>query len=338
MKPTKYIFLTLLVLLQIACTPEEIIEAPLLDLSFSLSPIDLKSIDAQYVSDLAYDDFEQTKLDLYLPVSSEPTALVIFIHSGGFKGGDKNFIYRDDYSPKVLELLSHNIAVASINYRLLEENETTGILKSLHDSKRALQFMRYYHKSFNIDKENISLFGSSAGGGTALWLATCDDMIDKDNSDPVLRVSSRVKSIAINGAQASYDFDRYISDIFTDFNVDHDSVLEVLAQGENSVLYYGGIPYEDYNSPEIIEYREQVDMLSHISPDDPPIWSQSVTSKNSFPEYLGAWLHHPFHTREIKRQADAAGVENVCIYGDPIIYADPSDEDYISFLIRMAKR
>jgi len=209
-------------------------------------------------------------------------------------------------------------------------------LKSLHDSKRAIQFIKYYHKSFNVDKENISLFGSSAGGGIALWLATVDDMKDESSMDPISKESSRVKSIAINGAQASYDFDRYSSDIFQDFDVEHESVLEMLSQGDNSVLYYGSIPWSEYDSPEVSSYRAQVDMLTHLSSDDPPIWSQSVTSRNGYPTHLGAWLHHPFHTREIKKYADAVGVENVCIYGDPIIYADPGNEDYIAFLIRMA--
>ena len=76
------------------------------------------------------------------------------------------------------QLLNNNIAVATINYRLLTENETEGILKCLNDSKRALQYIRYIHNELNIDKSNVGLYGGSAGAGTVFWLGTNDDMKD----------------------------------------------------------------------------------------------------------------------------------------------------------------
>ena len=105
-----------------------------------------------------------------MPNSTNPTALVIFIHGGGFDGGDKAFAYNSDYPEQIVELLANNIAVATINYRLLGANETVGVLKSLNDSKRAVQYIRHIHESLNIDKNRIGLFGVSAGGSTSLWI------------------------------------------------------------------------------------------------------------------------------------------------------------------------
>jgi len=52
------------------------------------------------------------------------------------------------------------------------------------------------------------------------------------------------------------------------------------------------------------------------------------------PDSIGSWNHHGNHAREIKEYADAAGVPNVAVYGDPILYADPSGEFYLDFIYR----
>ena len=51
-----------------------------------------------------------------------------------------------------------------------------GILSSLNDSKRFLQFVTFNHKKFNVHKNKIGDYGSSAGAGTSLWLAFSDEM------------------------------------------------------------------------------------------------------------------------------------------------------------------
>ena len=75
-------------------------------------------------------------------------------------------------------------------------------------------------------------------------------------------------------------------------------------------------------------------MLSMLSPDDPEIWVNNTGAYNGEPVTTGIFNHHPFHAREIKRFADAAGVANVTFYGNPILYSDPSNEGFIEFLLR----
>ena len=313
--------------------PEESQDA-LIELQFSPSPIDLQGAEASFAAEIAYDQYDQTTFDIYLPTSSTPTGLVVFIHGGGFTGGDKTFLYSGNYDDIVAELLNNGIAVATINYRLLESGDQEGVLKSLNDSRRAIQYIRYAHEELNIDNDNIVLFGTSAGASTALWLATNDELADNSSADLVEHESSRVKGIALNATQSSLDIEtRWLGDVFVDFGTTFEDILEEVGSG---IMYnfYGVDTREEYETPEVEAYRKQVDMLAMLSSDDPEIWVTNTGGHNDKPETTSSLYHHPFHAREIKEFADAAGVANVATYGNPILYSDPLNEELVEFLKR----
>jgi len=115
---------------------------------------------------------------------------------------------------EIRDVLAGGASYATINYRLLEEVDDEGIIKSMSDCRRCLQFLRYHHEQLNIDPERIALYGSSAGSGACLWLAFNDDLADPDADDPVLRASTRVNVIGLKATQASYDFYRWETDVF----------------------------------------------------------------------------------------------------------------------------
>ncbi|MEL6559531.1 MAG: alpha/beta hydrolase [Bacteroidota bacterium] len=309
-------------------------QEPLIELQFTDSPIALQSTETRFAADVPYDVFEDTQFDIFLPVSDTPTGLVIFIHGGGFTGGDKAFIYTDDFNEQVNELINSGLAVATINYRLIQSGDNEGVLKSLNDSRRALQYMRYIHNELNIDKDNIVLFGTSAGASTALWLATNDDFKDLNNTDLVLRESSRVKGIALRATQSSLDIEnRWLGDVFVEFGTSSAELREEFGV-ETLFNFYGVSSQEEYESSQTDAYRKQVDMLSLLSADDPEIWVSNTGGHNNEPTTTSSFNHHPFHAREIKRFADAAGVPNVTTYGNPVLFSNADNEDFVDFLIR----
>ena len=65
------------------------------------------SLAEQVHLDVKYGDHERNVLDVWLVKSDEPTPLVIYIHGGGFKGGDKKkgIRYRDNYLKAGISLL-----------------------------------------------------------------------------------------------------------------------------------------------------------------------------------------------------------------------------------------
>ena len=92
-------------------------------------------------------------LDLYLPQNAKKDFLIIWVHGGAWKSGDKM------NPPKTL--VDQGYAMASINYRL----STEAIFPAqIHDIKAAIRYLRANAKSFGLSAKNVILWGSSAGG------------------------------------------------------------------------------------------------------------------------------------------------------------------------------
>ena len=116
---------------------------------------------AKIYSNLAYcntDNPRQT-LDLYIPQTApkRPMNLVIFIHGGGWRAGDKSGQIMTYYSE---ELLKSGIAVASLNYRLYPE---VTYPKPNNDIACAIRYLTDNAADYNISSEGWALFGDSAG-------------------------------------------------------------------------------------------------------------------------------------------------------------------------------
>lgn len=304
-------------------------------LEFTALPDRISDLDVRYVADLSYDDHERARFDLILPKSSEPMGLLLYIHGGGFINGDKDRVLGDYNLENIRSLLQKGVAVASINYSLLNRNEENiGVIKCLLDAKRALQYIRSQAAVYNIDKNRVVMSGGSAGAGASLWVAMQDDMKDPDHPDPVLRESTRVSGIAIFQTQCSYDIeDRWINDVFPEYGIPWSTVTAVNAAG--IAQFYGVSTLEEYNTKEIKQYRDRVDMMDFLSADDPEFWAENILTAVAPPITPDVIYHHAYHVKALKEQADKVGLSNVCYYGkDPILYEDPSGESYVDFVLR----
>jgi hypothetical protein len=113
-------------------------------------------------------------LDLYTgtadTVKNRP--LVIFIHGGGFKDGDKV----SNFGTRVCGgLAKRGYVVASINYRLGTTNtlkaDYEAMVRAVQDGKAAVRFFRRFSSLYCVDTSQIFVTGSSAGSITALHMA-----------------------------------------------------------------------------------------------------------------------------------------------------------------------
>jgi len=124
--------------------------------------------------DIAYADTENArqKLDLYLPKArkgDKPLPVIIFIHGGGWRGGDKSsgignvgrFVQSGEY------------AGASIGYRLTDEAQWPA---QIHDCKAAIRWIKAHAKEYNLDATKIAVWGTSAGGHLVSHLGTSGDV------------------------------------------------------------------------------------------------------------------------------------------------------------------
>ena len=135
------------------------------------------------------------KLDLYLPAEkSGPAPLVIWIHGGGFRVGDKRSMPRRKFGPApkptgpdgpyqiqvpdVAALTRKGYAVVSLNYRLVRrpgDAFAAFALPAVQDGKAAVRFLRANAEKYGLDPGKFAVWGNSAGGFIAAMLAVTGD-------------------------------------------------------------------------------------------------------------------------------------------------------------------
>lgn len=142
-------------------------------------------------ADLAYADRSPSQvLDLWLPEGATgATPLVIYIHGGAFKGGDKAM-----GGSKVQPLLDAGYAVASVNYRLSGEAIFPA---GAQDVKAAVRWLRSNAGDYNIDPDRFATWGESAGGHLASLIGTSggQDTVLDDETLGNAGVSSAVQAV-----------------------------------------------------------------------------------------------------------------------------------------------
>lgn len=322
---------------------------PALELSFTAAPVDLSGITAEYAEDVRYGEAERNVFDIYLPDCDEPTPLVIYIHGGGFTGGDKSGA--DSNAANIREFLQDCVAYASINYTLLKVPSAAqgvssivaqgGVLTSLEDAARALQFMRYNYSSLNLDIESVAVYGVSAGAGASLWLGTHSDMADPDNADPILRESTRVKAVGALATQSTYDllvWENVLLPITESLEgvlggTDIPTVAQAVGATNYLLTFLGVDSIDAIYTPDNEAYRANVDMLAMMDSSDAPIYVHNYVT--GFDDLLNMFLHHGLHALAVKQRADEVGLASVAYSEEPAYpLTDPSGEDLTSFLLR----
>lgn len=242
--------------------------------------------------DVSYGPHERNVMDVWLAKSDEPTPVLLSIHGGGFRGGNKSV--PGDLRRRCLE---SGISVVAITYRL--SGDAIAPAQFL-DAARALQFVRHRASEWNLDPERIAATGGSAGAGLSLWLGFHDDLADPDNADPVLRQSSRLSCMAVYNGQTSYD-PRFIRELIPENDTYKHTALEQLYDVDLDEL--DELPEEKYR------LFEEVSALPHLSKDDPPALLMYASDFDTPIRNHGIGIHHPRFGRVLKEQMDELGIE-----------------------------
>ena len=295
-----------------------------------------------FALDINYDniDLSSQRFHLFLPDTVGNFPLVVFTHGGGYISGTPDIVLSAvDRQLDIKYFLENGIAYASIGYRLINNNgpDNEGVIKCLNDAKRALQFIRYNANDLHIDPTKIALQGRSAGASTSYWLGTRPEMADPNSTDPVLQQSTRVCAIDLYGPQATLDMYKWETQVFNNFdgngtNYTLDS-MENLMGFDRAANFYGGFDslYQILVDPVLIQYRQDVDQLYHLSLDDPPMFISSQSSALHPSQDL---FHHSFHGREIHNAALAVGLSEVKADIPTLSINTSNGESGIEFLSR----
>jgi acetyl esterase/lipase len=239
---------------------------------------------------IPYGPHEDQVFNFWQATSDDPTPLIIHVHGGGWQKGEKMKNLNTEH------WLKRGVSYASIDYRLCHN----AILPApVMDAARAIQFIRYHSKKWNIHKEKIALTGGSAGGCTSLWLACHDDLADPNHPDPIYRESTKPLCALTTNGQTS---------IKPQWILDH-----VGKQAASYVMIWKSVGAKDFKdllaseNPNIKKLSHQFSPIEHLDAQDPPIGTVL-----NFP-LANTGIHSPHFGIAFKKKADQIGA-NVTVY------------------------
>jgi hypothetical protein len=268
------------------------------------------------LANISYGPHERNVLDLWKAKSPRPTPLVIYIHGGGFRQGDKNSVSAALLAP----CLEAGISVAAINYRLSHQ---ASFPAPMLDGARAVQYLRSRANEWNLDPRAFAASGRSAGAGISLWVGFHDDMANPKSADPVERHSTRLSAMGIVNGQSSYDL-RFLAKL----------IGEPAAQHPALPPFYG-LRGEELKTERAYRLFEEAAPLTYLSAGDPPVFMyytyEDVPLRADSTPNDG--IHHPRLGYYLKEQMDKLGIESTVRLKEA--YADPADrrmyQDMIAF-------
>ena len=203
----------------------------------------------------------ELKLDLYqstMPRSAEeeeaadtessPRPLLIWVHGGAWRAGSKE-------SVPVLPMLKMGFDIASVEYRL---SPVARFPAQIHDIKAAIRYLRRHADQYGYDADRFVVAGASAGGHLAALVGVSNDVPALEGSvgDPKPQsVSSDVQAaVSFYGA----------SNLMTILSQSTPHGLSVRVPALDLLL--GGDPAEH------AELARLASPVTHVDPDDPPLW------------------------------------------------------------------
>lgn len=206
-------------------------------------------------SDVVYKESDGISLglDVYFNrTDKSPNPLILIIHGGYWKAGDKGQFY----TQRAMEFVNLGYTVASINYRLSTTHKYPANIEDLRDG---ILFLSAHADRFRIEPTQIVTYGISAGGHLAAFMALAA------NSNRAY--TSGLAPSSFKGAISLYGM--------------HDLTLTIQREHPFTELYIG-TPY-DLDSSNYID----ASTTSHVDKHDPPILlihgsiDGSVSVKNS---------------------------------------------------------
>jgi hypothetical protein len=247
---------------------------------------------------VAYGPHERHVLDFWEPETwgkGAEAPLIVFIHGGGFRNGDKGSV-----APYLESWRHAGFAVASIHYRLSQHEPAPA---SFVDGARAVQFLRTKAAEWGFDASRIAASGGSAGAGISLWIGFHSEMADPSSADPVARQSTRLSCMLVRNGQCSYDT-RFIRKHIRGAAYNHVALRELyrLEEGES-----------ESPPPAKARLMEETAAINLVGPGDPPAYltysQENIPTTDDTDQ--GTGIHHPTFGYLLKEKMDAFGIECV---------------------------
>ena len=282
------------------------------------APFDLPGTEARYADNIAYDIYPDTVFDLYIPKSADPVPLVIYFHGGSFFDGSRKDVQQGKLSETVSMLLESGIALISADYRVIDAaGDELPISRQIENCGNVIQFIFDSVQILGIDPERVALAGEGIGGGIALWYA-----FQNENGS---RIPYPFLASASRNGPATFHFEVWaaMDEMFPEIT-NPDSYIRSLTLETTS---------RNFNPDNSIL---ELDMLSMITPNTPPVWIQNTISQYNPPETVSDILQHPAQAYALWKTMTEAGLRDHSVwYLEADSIKDPSCETMADFFIRI---
>ncbi len=160
----------------------------------------VKSLDIRYTNTPGVEAKSQS-LDVYSPKDAKNAPVLIFIHGGGWRRGDKS-------NPGVGEqpaahFNKHGFVFVSINYRLTPEGQHPA---NIQDVAKAVAWVHDHIAEYGGDPAQINIMGHSAGAHLTALIATDETRLKAEGK------SLSILKRAILLDTAAYDIPRFLKE------------------------------------------------------------------------------------------------------------------------------
>lgn len=243
----------------------------------------------QRQKDIAYIDGgdEAQKLDLYLPEkpSDKPLPLIVHIHGGGWRGGNK-------FPCPVAAMVLKGYAVASVGYRF---SQKAIFPAQIQDCQAAIRWLRAHAKQFNFDIDHLGAVGSSAGGHLSTLVGTSGGQKAFPPIGGYLDLSDRVQAVIDIYGPADFSTvmqqaaeDKNVKNIFA-FNTPSDpyaSLIGTKLDDKAKADAVSPVHYVSKNSPPflilhgthdtLVPYAQSIQFEAALKAQGVPVWLQTL--------------------------------------------------------------
>ncbi len=268
-----------------------------------------------FIPDIAYrEGNEAWKLDLAMPTErgETPRPALVFIHGGGWRGGDKR---RGGFLRPTISYADKGYVCVTVNYRMLDEAPITACVE---DVKNAVRWLRAHAEEYNIDPERIGASGNSAGAHLAVMLGVCPPSAGLEGDGPYQEYSSMVQAVVASATPT--DFLSVMSD----------------RQRNRSNAQAARPPRKNELRLESEEVRAKTSPVTYASADAPPILLVHAISDRTVGVY---------HSDKLVKALREAGAKNVSyiLLGDEsghgafqrnIAFTEPAREAFFNRVLK----
>ena len=200
-------------------------------------------------------------LDVFKPKEYRNGLGIIFVVSGGW------YSSHEAINTDVLaEFLKRGYTVFPVVHGSQPKFTIPEIVEDMH---RAVRYIRFHAKDYQIDPDRLGIVGGSAGGHLSLMIACAGASGDPNAKDPVDRDSSRVQAVGcyfpptdfLNYGKSGRDFLQALEEELAPFRAPFD-----FQELDSKTHQFRLIT----DATRRLEIAKEISPITHVTPDDPP--------------------------------------------------------------------